>query len=1124
MRALKITALVALFALVLAVATLAWLVRTESGSRWLVEQGVQLAPVTIEISGVAGTLADGLAVDSLRLVFPAAEVRAAGIVVSWSPASLLAGIVSIDNADISELSVAVLPDESAAEPVDDRLFWLQLPLLIDIESGQVGKLRIAAAEFENINLAGSIGHGRLDIENLAGQIAGASLQVNGELSGPAPGRLTAAASWDLPAAKLSGNGTFAGDIETLAVDHVLHMPEDVHLKGTIYDLLSAPTIELVASWVSIRVPGAEAVYSKAGNLSVSSDFQQARIVGNSVVALAGWPDAPLQIEAGVDLQGISIDAYVLDLLGGQVTGSGRFDYGDGIRGQLEIVAAGIDTGLVSEQLPGRLNLDARLRLESADAFAIELTAATGEVAGNTVTAAGSAGWRAGQWQTVVADITAGANTLMADLTMGEQLTGEVQAQLPDLATLLPGLQGAVNVSLQAGKKITGTLAATGLVVAKRPLGDLNMSLVGTLAEHRIRLNLAGGIIDVALRTTGGWDGNQLTERFDRGTAQPEGFDSWALTQSPALRIDGNGGELDPHCWRQDAASICLAATRWNAERQAGALAVAGFQLATLQPLLADGYSIAGAVDAEFEAVRTTGSEDEGPRLLGELHWRQSRTQLRYADEIDEFGTELNAVRIDLVTTEERTEFSASASSDEGLNFTATAQVDGPLAEGSPLTAAANGNLPSIALLRPLLQRVVNPGKLQGELTVDLDVGGSLGSPVFTGGAYLSDGELGLLGAGITLTDISIAAVSGSTGGGSTSGGSNGGGSNSSGSTDSLELTGQFRSGEGRAAIRGNVRSETDAQGKPELVAVATITGENLASVRAPDLNVDTSPNLQLRITKDVFDISGSITIPHARARVRDLPKNAVAKSEDVIVHQQDRIDADRRATIVTGDVEVILGDDVRFNGFGLDSRLQGALKLTQSRGDYLRSAGTVRVRDGFLTGYGKELRVDRGEVTFVGPLDDPLINIQVSRDSIYEGRQYTVGLRLTGSARNVKTEPFSRPAMSDNDVLAFLLLDRPTGSGADASGAAVALGLGKLVPGEGGLLGLDEVGFETNDANQAAMVAGKRINDNVYVRYVFGSLGEPGAFRIRYRLGRGFSLEASTGSAQSLDIIYLLER
>ena len=80
------------------------------------------------------------------------------------------------------------------------------------------------------------------------------------------------------------------------------------------------------------------------------------------------------------------------------------------------------------------------------------------------------------------------------------------------------------------------------------------------------------------------------------------------------------------------------------------------------------------------------------------------------------------------------------------------------------------------------------------------------------------------------------------------------------------------------------------------------------------------------------------------------------------------------------------------------------------------------------------------------------------------------------------------------------------------------------VPGDSGILGLDEISFETNDANQAAMVAGRRINENLFVRYVFGTRGEPGSFRIRYSLGRGFSLEASTGSRQSLDLIYLLER
>ena len=449
---------------------------------------------------------------------------------------------------------------------------------------------------------------------------------------------------------------------------------------------------------------------------------------------------------------------------------------------------------------------------------------------------------------------------------------------------------------------------------------------------------------------------------------------------------------------------------------------------------------------------------------------------------------------------------ASISGAEGLSLAASADVDGPLAERSPVTASAKGSLPSIGLLRPLLQRVVNPGELQGELAIDLDVGGTLGDPVFTGGAYLRDGSLGLPDAGITLSDINIAAEANS--------------------ADKLVISGQLRSGDGSAEIRGDIYSEVNKQGAPGLVASVSVKGENLASVRAPDLSVDTSPDLKLRISAGEFDVSGNIVIPFARTEIRDLPGNAVPRSKDVIVHAPERGVNPQDETIVTGDIEVLLGDDVRFKGFGLDSRLNGTLRLKQDRGGNLAAAGMVRVQDGFLTGYGKELRVDRGELTFTGPLDDPVINIQVSRESTYEGRQYTVGLRLSGTAQNVRTEPFSRPAMSDNDVLSFLLIDQPTGSGADASGAAVAMGLGQLMPGDGGLLGLDEVSFETNDANNAAMVAGKRINDDIYVRYVFGSLGEPGAFRIRYRLGKGFSLEASTGSSsqQSLDIIYLLER
>jgi translocation and assembly module TamB len=525
-----------------------------------------------------------------------------------------------------------------------------------------------------------------------------------------------------------------------------------------------------------------------------------------------------------------------------------------------------------------------------------------------------------------------------------------------------------------------------------------------------------------------------------------------------------------------------------------AVIIDDFALATLQPLLSEGYSIDGAVNADLKLTRNTAG------LQASMQWRQSRTSLTYADEIDQFQTVVDAVNIDLKSDQAQTSLTANLSGELGLNLTATAKVTGPLQDDSPLKATARGKLPSIELLRPLVDQVVHPGVIQGEFTMDLDIAGTLGDPLFSGGAQLANGSLELLDAGITLSDIRIAAQSQG--------------------TDRLQVTGELRSGDGSATIAGELRATED----PGVEADIRIQGQNLATLRIPDLSVDTSPDLTLRIGDELFDISGTLMIPHAQAEIRDLPESAVPRSADVVVHTQDRSVDQPKGTIVTGNVEVVLGDDVRFNGFGLTSRLDGRLTLMQSKGGFLRSGGTVRVRDGFLTGYGRELRVDRGELTFTGPLDDPLINIQVSRESVYEGRQYTIGLRLTGSAQNVRTEPFSRPAMSERDVLSFLLLDRPASSDSDASGAALALGLQQLVPDQRGVLGLDEVSFETNTANEATMVAGKRINDRLFVRYVFGTRGEPGAFRIRYRLGRGFSLEASTGSTQSLDLIYLLER
>ena len=166
MRALKITVIVVLFAAVVVMATLSWLVRSEQGSRWLLQQGLEFSPVTIEARGISGTLADGLGVDRLFIALPAAEIRAEDIVFSWSPSRLLSGVVDINSARIAELGIDILETESSGESIEDKLFWLQIPLHIYIESGRLDRLRIDKAEFDDL---GPLLKAGLDALGLRGQ-------------------------------------------------------------------------------------------------------------------------------------------------------------------------------------------------------------------------------------------------------------------------------------------------------------------------------------------------------------------------------------------------------------------------------------------------------------------------------------------------------------------------------------------------------------------------------------------------------------------------------------------------------------------------------------------------------------------------------------------------------------------------------------------------------------------------------------------------------------------------------------------------------------------------------------------------------------------------------------------
>ena len=121
--------------------------------------------------------------------------------------------------------------------------------------------------------------------------------------------------------------------------------------------------------------------------------------------------------------------------------------------------------------------------------------------------------------------------------------------------------------------------------------------------------------------------------------------------------------------------------------------------------------------------------------------------------------------------------------------------------------------------------------------------------------------------------------------------------------------------------------------------------------------------------------------------------------------------------------------------------------------------------------------------------------------------------------------------MAESDALSYLVLGRPLADatrseGDDLMQSAIALGLRQAMPIAsqiGRSMGLDEFGLDTDDTDGGAVMAGKQISRDLYVRYSYGIFNRLGALLLRYELNDRFSLEARSSQDQSLDLMYKRE-
>ncbi|HEY5817762.1 MAG TPA: translocation/assembly module TamB domain-containing protein [Mesorhizobium sp.] len=198
-----------------------------------------------------------------------------------------------------------------------------------------------------------------------------------------------------------------------------------------------------------------------------------------------------------------------------------------------------------------------------------------------------------------------------------------------------------------------------------------------------------------------------------------------------------------------------------------------------------------------------------------------------------------------------------------------------------------------------------------------------------------------------------------------------------------------------------------------------------------------------------------------------------------------------RPSVVRLNVTVTAPNQIFVRGRGLDAELGGDVKLTGPVTD-IQPVGGFRLIRGRLGILGQRITFDEGEVTLVGDLD-PYLDF-VARS---QGGDITVFINVRGRVSDLDITFSSQPQLPQDEVLARLIFNRGINELSPLQIAQLAAAAAELAGGSNTSLlgslrqatGLDDLDVVTDSEGNAAVRAGRYVQENVYLGVEAGAGG-----------------------------------
>ena len=1172
-----------MLALVVVAGGVAWLLYSNGGARWLLGQAQARLPGELRVERLDGDLAGGLYVEGVRFADPAMQVEADELRVSLH-VGLGPLTLHIRDLQADGVRYRILDDGRLDEP-KAPLTSLALPLPVTVERLAVDRFTVEDADgaplFAGALTARFAAFERLDIEQARLESAFGVLDASGRVRLAPPWRLQLALAGDLQteigedaaaparvrfdgrlegpldAYRLTATGVLDGDplgdghrfefaatgsTERLAFEELAVQGPQLRLDsralldwttrrlelgdlrasvpGTDFEAQADLAVDLAAGqvdgdvgWHGFAWPLRDAsprVSSRNGQVTIGGSPDDWTVDGRADLTAEGAPSAELRFRAAGDRHGLRAEIAEGAALGGTFGGDLSWSW----EGVQPLTAAlrfrALETAPLAPEWPGRLDGELALSGQLAPlALDVDVTRLEGELRGTPVSGEGRAALAGERVRFDGFAVRAGGSrvTLHGDLASAEGLAFELEVSDP--GALLPGAAGQASgrgvVSLAgAAPRVSVDLEGAGLawgayrvdrialrnvpVAGASPrsrlelrsegvtrdgqsLDALNLTMTWSAGEQDLELDLADGGYAVTARIAGQLENPDAPAADWRWTGNilrlelvGEELAPLRLAAPAALAVSARSARIEDACLESSAPARACIDAAWDAATGAvGALSLDHLPLDLAARRLGAGIEASQVIGGDF---RFTLAPDAA--FSGEAELSVSPGALRYIDDPD-VALETSEGRIAFSMTDGRlsagrVDVPMPGQGGVQLDFDVERVATGADAPVSGRLRVELADLDVLTLLIPAVDRMA------GSLEAEFDLAGTVGDPGLNGHVALRDGALSNLASGFRLSDVQL-----------------------SGAVDAdrqTRLTGQFRAVDGV----GRLVAVLDLRDLYDPSVTLEIDGENLVLFDTASLKLTANPDMRVGWRDGTVEIGGALAIPKGLIAPKVIPMKPVGESADaeIVAGELPQQQSQQRAgpLDIRGVLEVSLGPDVRVKLPVAEANVSGTTRFSWT-GDPVPTGDGAFELSGEILALGQLLEITEGTVGFPGVrADNPHLNIHAERDIYGNSEIRRAGVLVAGTLRRPVVEPYTDP-MTNRERARTLLV---TGSDFNM-----------------------ERGVGTVDV-------GTYIAPKIFVSYGIGVFEQENVFSVRYDLGRGWGVKATSGESQTgLDISYTLE-